>query len=61
MKNLLTGGYLAGKRTYITAGVTVIGAAASYLVGDIGLVDALQLGVTGILGATVRASIAAKG
>lgn len=46
-----------GKKTYITGAVTVIGALASYLVGDIQLVDALQLVVPALLGMTVRNAI----
>lgn len=43
-----------GKKTYIVAAVTVIGAVASYLVGDASLTDALQLIVPAVLGATIR-------
>lgn len=48
---------LKGKRTYILAGVAIIGAIASYLVGDIALADAIQLALTAAIGATVRAAI----
>lgn len=48
---------LKGYKTYILAGVTIIGAAASYLVGDITLQAAVQLAVTAALGATLRDGI----
>jgi len=44
----------AGKKTYILGIVTVISAAASYLVGDITAVEAAQLVVTSLLGMTIR-------
>jgi phage-related holin len=44
-----------GYKTYIMAGVAVIGAVAAYLVGDLALSDAVQLVITAVLGATVRA------
>ena len=48
---------LKGYKTYILAGVTVVGAAASYLVGDISLAQAIQLAVTAGIGATIRSGI----
>ena len=45
---------LKGYKTYVVAAVAVIGAVASYLVGDIALADAVQLSLTAVLGATVR-------
>lgn len=48
---------LKGYKTYILASVTVIGAAASYLVGDISLTAAVQLAVTAAIGATLRQGI----
>lgn len=48
---------LKGYKTYILAAVTVIGAAASYLVGDITLVEALNLAIPAISGAFVRNGI----
>lgn len=47
-----------GYKTYILAAVTVIGATASYLVGDITLSAAVQLAVTAALGATLRQGVA---
>lgn len=48
---------LKGYKTYILAGMTVLGAAASYMVGDITLPAAVQLAVTAALGAAVRDGI----
>lgn len=48
---------LKGYKTYVTAAVTVIGAVAAYLVGDVGLADTIQLVVTAVLGATIRNAI----
>lgn len=45
---------LQGYKTYILAGVTVIGAAASFAVGDITLIQALNLAIPAISGAFVR-------
>jgi len=50
-------GKLAGKKTYIVAAMTVLGAIASYLTGDVQLNDAIQLAVTAVLAATVRAGV----
>lgn len=50
-------GKFKGKKTYITAAVAVIGAVASYLVGDLALADASQIILTAVLGATVRAGV----
>lgn len=48
---------LKGKKTYILGAVTIISAAASYLVGDITLIDALNLAIPAAIGMTVRNSI----
>jgi hypothetical protein len=48
---------LKGYKTYIVAGVAVISAVASYLVGDLALADAAQLVLTAILGMTLRNGI----
>lgn len=45
---------LKGYKTYIVAGVTVITAVASYLVGDMSLAEAANLVVTAVIGATIR-------
>ena len=49
---------LSGYKTYILAAVTVIGAAAAYLVGDTTLQEALAIVVPAVSGAFVRHGIA---
>ncbi len=39
---LLTGGFLKGKKTYITSGLGILGAIGAYLSGDMGLTDMIQ-------------------
>jgi len=46
-----------GYKTYITAGLAVLGALAGWLTGDLELASAIQLAVTAILGATLRNGI----
>ena len=48
---------LSGYKTYITAGLAVLGAIAGYLTGEATLAQAAELGFTAILAATVRAGI----
>ncbi len=48
---------LAGYKTYITAGVAVITAVASYLVGDADLMQTANLVFTALLAAFVRNGI----
>ncbi|AMP14886.1 hypothetical protein CPter291_2629 [Collimonas pratensis] len=47
-------GALAGKKTYITAGLGVLGAMAGVLTGGVSYFEAAQLILTSVLGATVR-------
>ena len=47
----------SGYKTYITAGVAIIGAVAAYLVGDASIAETSQLVLTAVLGATVRHGI----
>ena len=42
MNKLLTGGFLAGRRTYIISGAGILSAIAAYLVGDIDIFGTLQ-------------------
>ena len=51
---------LSGYKTYILAAVTVLGAAAHYLVGDADLAATLQLVVTALIGATLRSGVASS-
>lgn len=48
---------LKGYRTYIMAGLGVISAAASYLVGDVDLLTALNAGFTAAALAFLRSSV----
>jgi len=48
----------SGYKTYITAGLAVIGAIAAYLTGDATLADTAQLVVTALLAAFVRSGVA---
>ena len=50
-------GKLKGKKTYIVGALGVIGAVASYLVGDANAVEASQLAITAVLGMTVRNAV----
>lgn len=48
---------LKGYRTYVMAGLGVISAAASYLVGDVDLLTALNAGFTAAALAFLRSSV----
>jgi len=48
---------LKGYKTYITAGLGVIGAVAGYLVGDMTIAQAAQAVLTAVLAATLRNAI----
>ena len=48
---------LKGYKTYVTAGVAVIGAVAAYLVGDADLMQTANLVFTALLAAFVRNGI----
>ena len=47
-------GKLAGKKTYITAGLGVLGAVAGVLTGGVSYIEAAQTIITCVLGATIR-------
>jgi hypothetical protein len=47
-------GILRGKKTYVAASLTIIGAGASYLTGDATVVQAAQMAITAVLAATLR-------
>ena len=49
----------SGYKTYFVAALAVIGAAFGYLDGDLTLQAAIQLGVTGLLGATLKSAVKA--
>jgi hypothetical protein len=50
-------GKLKGKKTYVVAALSALGALASYLTGELELAQAAQLCLTAVLGATVRNAI----
>ena len=41
--SIATGGFLAGKKTYITAVTGIVGAIGAYLTGEMTLVEAFQV------------------
>jgi len=51
-------GILQGKKTYVAAGISVIGAIAAYLTGDATATQAFQLVMTAVMGAALRNGIA---
>jgi hypothetical protein len=53
-------GVLAGKKTYISAALTVLGAIAAYLTGDATGMQAFQLVSTAVMAATVRHGVASN-
>jgi hypothetical protein len=56
---ILTGGFAKGYRTYILTGVAVVGAIASYAVGDTDLVQTLTAVATALGVSTLRAAVPA--
>ncbi|MAF95888.1 MAG: hypothetical protein CMM60_09080 [Rhodospirillaceae bacterium] len=59
MSDISTGGFLAGKKTYITAITGIVGALGAYLVGDMNLIEAFQVVWPLISVAFLRKGIAA--
>lgn len=51
---------LSGYKTYIMAGVGVIGAVAGWLVGDLTIAEAGQIALTAVLASTVRAGVSTE-
>jgi hypothetical protein len=47
-------GFLKGKKTYATAGLTIIGAAAAFATGDATAIQAVQMSITALLAAFLR-------
>jgi len=45
---------LAGKKTYVMGSLGIVGALASYLVGDVDAAQAAQLALTAVLSMTLR-------
>ena len=52
MANLLEGGFMSGKKTYIVAAVAIIGALGAWAVGEMSLIEAggVVLGALGFGG-----------
>ena len=42
MKKVLTGGFVAGHRTYIISGIGILSALGTYAVGDINLFEMMK-------------------
>ena len=57
LTSILTGGFLKGYRTYILAGVVVVGAAANWAVGDADLITTLTVIATALGVGTLRAAV----
>jgi hypothetical protein len=50
-------GILRGKKTYVVAALSILGAGAGYVTGDATAMQAAQLAVTALLGATLRSGM----
>lgn len=57
MAKFLEGGFLKGKKTYVTGALAILGTIGAYLVGDIGMVEGIQLIVPAVMGMTIRNGI----
>ena len=53
-------GKLKGKKTYIVGALGIIGAVASFLIGDANAIEAGQMIITAVLGMTVRNAIGSE-
>lgn len=60
MSKLLTGGWLAGKKTYVTGALTILGSLGAYLAGEMPLPDVLQTAVPAVMLMTVRHGVATE-
>jgi hypothetical protein len=50
-------GFLKGKKTYVTALLTVIGSVAAFATGDATAIQAVQMSVTALLAVFLRSGI----
>jgi hypothetical protein len=50
-------GILRGKKTYVVAALSILGAGAGYVTGDATAMQAAQLAITALLGATLRSGM----
>lgn len=57
MSNINEGGFLKGKKTYITAALGVLGAVGLYLTGEADLATALQTIIAALSAAFIRNGI----
>lgn len=60
-EKIIKGGFLAGKKTYVAGGLSILGALAAYLTGEANLIEAMQVAVPAVVGMTVRNGIANSG
>ncbi|WP_119679672.1 hypothetical protein [Indioceanicola profundi] len=60
MSKLITGGWFAGRKTYVTGTLTVLGAVAGYLTGELTLPDLLQTAIPAIMLMTVRHGVSTE-
>lgn len=51
---------LVGYKTYLTGGLAILGAAVAFLTGSMPMDQALQLGLTALMGMFVRAGVATE-
>lgn len=61
MASILEGGFLAGKKTYITAVLMILTAVANYLTGDAGLSDTINQVLLAFGMGFLRAGVAKTG
>lgn len=52
--------FLQGKKTYITGAAAVLAAVAGVATGQVSAAEAVQMGLTGLMGIFLRNGIAAK-
>jgi hypothetical protein len=61
MADVLTGGFLSGKKTYLTAIVAIIGAISAYVTGEVEIVATFQVVITALSAAGLKSSLGAGG
>jgi hypothetical protein len=54
MNSIIEGGFLKGRKTYVTGALAILGTIGGYLTGDVDLVQAFSLIVPAIMGMTIR-------
>ena len=58
MSKILDGGWLAGRKTYLTAIMTIVTSVIAYLSGEMDLQGLIQAVSTAAIGAFLRAGVA---